>query len=97
MINDTGHPVKFLRTSLLVPLVFTALLRAADAPSKIDLPGSRAFPESITSTSDGIIFVGNIAEGGILRVKNGNSGARFDEQKGDVERRQFCGNLESNY
>ena len=58
---------------MLVLLSLTALLRAADAPSKIDLPGPRAFPESIASTSDGAIFVGNIAEGGILRVKNGKA------------------------
>jgi glucose/arabinose dehydrogenase/mono/diheme cytochrome c family protein len=38
----------------------------------IHLPG-RAFPESITSTSDGAIFAGNIAAGGILRVKNGKA------------------------
>lgn len=40
------------------------------APSSaIDLPG-RALPESITATSDGTVYAGNIAEGGILRVKN---------------------------
>jgi hypothetical protein len=73
MNNETGQPVKFLGTSVLVLFSFSALLRAAAAPSKINLPGPRAFPESSTSTSDGTIFVGNIAEGGILRVKNGQA------------------------
>ena len=73
MNSEIGHPAKFLKTSVLVLFSLTALLRAADAPSKIDLPGPRAFPESIASTSDGAIFVGNIAEGGILRVKNGKA------------------------
>jgi hypothetical protein len=73
MNNETGQRVKFLKTSVLVLFSLPALLCAADAPSRIDLPGPRAFPESITSTSDGSIFVGNIAEGCILRVKNGKT------------------------
>ena len=37
-------------------------------PSSIALPGERAFPESITSTRDGTLFVGRLGEGGIVRV-----------------------------
>src|SRR5580692_3603826 len=70
MHNETGQAVRFFKTSMWVLLSFSWLLRATDGPNRIDLPGSRAFPESITSTSDGSIFVGNFAEGGILRVKN---------------------------
>jgi sugar lactone lactonase YvrE len=42
---------------------------AADAgrPS-IAVPGERAFPESITSTQDGILYVGRLGEGGIVRA-----------------------------
>jgi glucose/arabinose dehydrogenase/mono/diheme cytochrome c family protein len=73
MDHETGQAVRFFKTSMLVLLSLPAFVRAADAPSKIDLPGPRAFPESITSTSDGTIFVGNFAQGGILRVKNGKA------------------------
>jgi len=55
-------------------LLWPALLCSAASSNSIDLPG-RAFPESITSTSDGTVFAGNIAEGGILRIKNGKAEA----------------------
>src|SRR5712672_3054769 len=35
----------------------------------IPVPGAKAFPESITSTSDGALFVGRVGEGGIVRIK----------------------------
>ncbi len=35
------------------------------APSTITIPGERVFPESVTSTSDGTLYVGSIVEGGI--------------------------------
>src|SRR4029077_15988158 len=37
-------------------------------PSTIALPGERAFPESITSTRDGTLFVGRLGEGGVVRA-----------------------------
>src|SRR5712664_3904238 len=44
-------------------------MTTADAgPLSIALPGARAFPESITSTSDGTLFVGRLGEGGIVRA-----------------------------
>ncbi len=44
---------------------------AAAAPTEVALPGDHAFPESLSSTKDGTLFVGSIAEGGISRVKPG--------------------------
>jgi sugar lactone lactonase YvrE len=44
---------------------------AQAAPQAIELPGHRAFPESITSTADGTLYVSNIFEGGVLRVRGG--------------------------
>jgi len=35
----------------------------------IPIPGTKAFPESITSTTDGTLYVGRIGDGGIVRVK----------------------------
>src|SRR5882672_2821253 len=44
-------------------------MTTADAgPLSIALPGTRAFPESITSTSDGTLFIGRLGEGGVVRA-----------------------------
>src|SRR5712671_8090004 len=43
-------------------------MTAAAGPLSIALPGERAFPESITSTRDGTLFVGRLGEGGVVRV-----------------------------
>src|SRR5580765_5889423 len=40
----------------------------AAGPSSIALPGERAFPESITATRDGTLFIGRLGEGGIVRA-----------------------------
>ena len=44
---------------------------AAAAPTEVALPGDHVFPESLSSTNDGTLFVGSFAEGGIFRVKPG--------------------------
>src|SRR5258708_28452063 len=44
----------------------------AEAQS-IALPGLRAFPESLTSTADGTLFIGRLGDGGIVRA-NARSG-----------------------
>jgi sugar lactone lactonase YvrE len=46
----------------------------AAGPSSIALPGERAFPESITSTGDGTLFVGRLGDGGVVRA-NPRTGA----------------------
>lgn len=33
------------------------------------MPGTKAFPESITSTTDGTLYVGRLGDGGIVRVR----------------------------
>ena len=35
----------------------------------IPIPGTKAFPESSTSTTDGTLYVGRLGDGGIVRVK----------------------------
>lgn len=55
--------------------IFAAALAAASfsasaaAPSSIELPGKRAFPESITASRDGTLYVSNLEGGGILRIR----------------------------
>ena len=41
-------------------------------PLQIALPGERVYPESIASTSDGALYVGSLASGGVARIKDGN-------------------------
>ena len=45
----------------------TSLTAIAETRS-IALPGLRAFPESLTSTADGILFIGRLGDGGIVRA-----------------------------
>jgi len=46
---------------------------AVAAPAVVTLPGDQAYPESITSTADGTLYVGGFATGGVLRVRPGAS------------------------
>lgn len=46
---------------------------AAQAVTEITLPGTRFFPESITSTNDGTIYVGSLGHGSISRIAPGTS------------------------
>ena len=48
---------------------------ALAAPSTVTLPGQQAYPESVTSTSDGTLYVGSFASGGVARVQPGQSQA----------------------
>ena len=55
-----------------VSLALFCVASGAHAESKsIALPGDRAYPESVTSTADGTLYVGNFAEGGVLRIAAG--------------------------
>src|ERR1700730_13798225 len=53
---------------LVLVLSFT-LQAGTQKLESIPIPGTKAFPESITSTSDGALFVGRLEDGGIVRVK----------------------------
>ncbi|MCX8256106.1 Sugar lactone lactonase YvrE [Beijerinckiaceae bacterium RH AL1] len=73
MIGPRGtasKPTAYQLTGMLAALLLVgAGAYAADAP--IELPGPRAAPESITSTSDGTLYVGSFAEGGVTRIRKG--------------------------
>jgi sugar lactone lactonase YvrE len=43
--------------------------------TEITLPGTRIFPESITSTSDGTLIVGSLGHGNVLRIAPGKAAA----------------------
>src|SRR5258707_11155587 len=50
------------------PAPYATVKAATQKIESIPLPGTKAFPESITSTSDGALFVGRLGDGGIVRV-----------------------------
>jgi hypothetical protein len=57
--------------TVIATVLFSSVLwmtAAIAGPLSIALPGARAFPESITSTSDGTLFIGRLGEGGIVRA-----------------------------
>lgn len=58
---------------LLAAALFTGSLFAASNITEITLPGTRVFPESITSTSDGTLIVGSLGHGNVLRIAPGKS------------------------
>src|SRR4029077_6770321 len=62
-----------LRCSLeLVVLIFGLGFSVRATPphlESIPIPGTKAFPESITSKSDGTLYVGRLGNGGIVRIK----------------------------
>src|SRR5258708_20301052 len=67
---------RFTQTLLTTALLSSVLWMtpASAGPPSIALPGARAFPESITSTSDGTLFIGRLGDGGIVRA-NPRTGA----------------------
>ena len=48
---------------------------AAETVTEIVLPGTRVFPESITSLSDGTLIVGSLGHGNVMRIAPGSSTA----------------------
>ena len=47
---------------------FLWMTAAGASPLSIPLPGARAYPESITSTPDGTLYIGRLGEGGVVRA-----------------------------
>jgi DNA-binding beta-propeller fold protein YncE len=43
------------------------------AQNEITVPGTRSYPESITSTKDGTIFIGSLGHGNVYRVAKGST------------------------
>jgi hypothetical protein len=60
-------PVTYPKLLLSLPIAFVCST-ATHKVDSIPVPGAKAFPESITSTSDGALFVGRIGDGGIVRI-----------------------------
>ena len=57
----------------------------------IPIQGTRAFPESITSTTDGTLYVGRLGDGGIVRVKPRTAESTIFVQPGALGSRSISG------
>jgi hypothetical protein len=64
------RPISALLALALAFVVFDRCL-AAEGLQTIEIPGDRAFMESITAGPDGILYVSSLASGGIARIKPG--------------------------
>jgi sugar lactone lactonase YvrE len=53
----------------------TTSLCAAQSATEITLPGTRVFPESLTSTADGTLIIGSLGHGNVLRIAPGSTTA----------------------
>src|SRR5579864_1658154 len=64
-----SRQVSFSPQLAILALVLSFTVEAATQKvESIPVPGKKAFPESITSTSDGALLVGRLGDGGIVRV-----------------------------
>ncbi|MGO8919898.1 MAG: hypothetical protein ACLQJR_28700 [Stellaceae bacterium] len=50
---------------------FAASALALAAPAEIRIPGDHVFPESLTSTADGTVYIGSFTDGMVFRVRPG--------------------------
>src|SRR6266849_6291147 len=82
---------------LLSQLAILALVLSFTVPAatqqieSIPVPGKKAFPESITSTADGALFVGRLGDGGIVRVEPRTAESTVFVQPGAAGSRSILG------
>lgn len=81
--------IAYLAVAVAVLSAATSLTAIAETRS-IALPGRRAFPESVTSTADGTLFIGRLGDGGIVRA-NARSGVAVFVPPGASESRSISG------
>jgi sugar lactone lactonase YvrE len=65
----------------------------ADTLNSIEVPGERAYPESISAAPDGTLYVSSLASGGIARIKPGASKAEPWIKPGAFDSRSTLGVL----
>jgi sugar lactone lactonase YvrE len=78
-----------LAGALLLSVLWMTTAEAG--PLSIALPGRRAFPESITSTHDGTLFVGRLGEGGVVRADPRTGAAALFVAPGAADSRSITG------
>jgi len=67
----TASTMRVRRSSQLALVLAISFSVRAATPTLESIPilGTKAFPESITSTTDGTLYVGRLGDGGVVRVK----------------------------
>jgi streptogramin lyase len=82
-----------LSTLLAIAVTLTVFDRRLDAEElkAIEVPGDRAFTESIAAGPDGTLYLSSLASGGIARVKSGTSKAEAWIAPGAFESRSTFG------
>jgi hypothetical protein len=60
---------------LIIAIMVAAGSAVAASGETIVLPGTRAFPESVTASKDGTLYIGSLAEGGVARALPGSNAA----------------------
>ncbi len=80
---------------LLVAMIALAGVAASASAAvlTVALPGDHAFPESITSTSDGTLYAGSLGAGGVFRARPGAAQAELWIQPGAFGSRSIFGVL----
>ncbi len=81
------------RMAMAVAVLSSALstLAAIAEAQSIALPGLRAFPESLTSTVDGTLFIGRLGDGGIVRANSRTGEVVVFVAPGESESRSILG------
>jgi hypothetical protein len=81
------------RVAIAVVVLSSALstLAAIAEAQSIALPGLRAFPESLTSTVDGTLFIGRLGDGGIVRANSRTGEVAVFVAPGESESRSILG------
>jgi sugar lactone lactonase YvrE len=72
--SRVGH---FSLSLFAVLLVLPGPGAATAAPNEVHIPGDHVFPESITSTSDGTLYISSLGDGMIFRVPKGGAAEPF--------------------
>jgi streptogramin lyase len=98
------QPSSYLTFCLSVPLMlsvaqgidgrsapYATVEAAAQKVESIPIPGMKAFPESITSTTDGTLYVGRVGDGGIVRIKPRTAESTIFVQPGASGSRSILG------
>jgi hypothetical protein len=84
-----------ITSAILLASVLTIAFPAYSegTPNSIDVPGERAFPESISAAPDGTLYLSSLASGGIARIKPGASTAEQWIKPGAFDSRSTFGVL----
>lgn len=91
--RSRAQPLRFLVSLSLASTLWALPALAADRPETIQLPDTGRFPENVTSTLDGTLFVSSIANGGVLRIGSGSADATTFLKPGDHDTRSTFGLL----